>query len=255
MMENEEVIEVRNLRKSFGKVHVLRGIDLTVRRGEICVLMGLSGTGKSVLLKHILGLLTPDGGDLLIDGVDFLHASRAEREPVFQRMAMCFQNAALFDSMSARENVAFPLRENTKLPPDEIEKRVDHALRIVGLSELGNRSPSEISGGMRKRVGLARALVIDPEIILFDEPTTGLDPILSDAIIQTIRKTHEELKYTTLIVTHELKVTFELADHVALLLDGKIAFDGTSKEFSESKDPAVVQFIAGRSEDGPIRVQ
>lgn len=251
---SEAVIDIRNLHKAFGTLKVLNGIDLTVRRGSITVLMGLSGTGKSVLLKHILGLLKPDQGELLINGVDFLHASRQERRELLLRMAMCFQHAALFDSMSARENVAFPLREMLKLNETEIHKRVDEALTLVGLSGIENRYPAELSGGMKKRVGIARSLVIEPEILLFDEPTTGLDPILSDVIMQTVRKTKEAVDYTALIVTHDLKVTFGLADHVALLLNGEVAFDGTPEEFRNSSDPSVQQFIAGRS-DGPIRVQ
>ena len=250
----DNVIEVRNVSKSFGKHHILRGVDLNVPKGKITVLMGLSGTGKSVLLKAILGLLTPDAGTITIYGVDFQHAKRKERGEILRRLGMCFQNAALFDSMNARENVAFPLREHLDLEEPEINSRVDEVLHLVGLDNLGVKNPSELSGGMRKRVGLARALVLKPDIILFDEPTTGLDPILSDVIIQNIKATHESFGYTSIIVTHELRLTFEIGDHVALLLNGKIAFDGTAEEFKNCKDPSVRQFIAGQA-IGPIEVQ
>jgi phospholipid/cholesterol/gamma-HCH transport system ATP-binding protein len=251
---SEPIIEIRNVSKAFGSNVVLRGVELTIGAGETTVIMGLSGTGKSVLLKHILGLLEPDEGSILICGVDGLRASRKQRREIQRKMAMCFQHAALFDSMSARENVAFPLREHTDLSEDEINRKVDDVLGLVGLANIGDRFPAELSGGMRKRVGIARAIVLEPEIILFDEPTTGLDPILGDKIIETMRRSRETFGYTSVIVTHDLKVTFSIADHVALLLNGRIAFDGTPEEFKNSKDPAVIQFLAGRSDEGPIQV-
>ncbi len=250
----DNVIEIRNVSKSFGKQHILRGVDLDIPEGKITVIMGLSGTGKSVLLKAILGLLVPDEGKITVYGVDFQHSNRRQRGEVLRRMGMCFQNAALFDSMNARENVAFPLREHLNLDEAELNTRVDDALHLVGLDQIGTKNPSELSGGMRKRVGLARALVLKPDIVLFDEPTTGLDPILSDVIIQNIKVTHDSLHYTSIIVTHELRLTFDIGDHVALLLQGKIAFDGTAEEFKNSEDPRVQQFIAGQSH-GPIEVQ
>ncbi len=251
----EAVVEIRDLHKSFKENTVLRGVDLTIGRGEITVIMGLSGSGKSVLLKHLLGLLAPDSGTIVFEGVDFLRARRGQRRELLRRMAMCFQHAALFDSMSARENVAFPMRERGGFTESEIVARVDETLGLVGLGNLGDQFPAELSGGMRKRIGLARAIVLDPDIVLFDEPTTGLDPVLSDVIVRSIRSTREKNPYTCVIVTHDLKVTYDLADHVALLLNGRIAFDGTAEAFRTSKDPAVVQFIQGRSTDGPIQVK
>jgi phospholipid/cholesterol/gamma-HCH transport system ATP-binding protein len=253
-MENS-IIVAKGLSKQFGKHVVLSGVNLEIQRGKITVLMGLSGTGKSVLLKHILGLLQPDSGSLFVDGVDVVHARREERRQVLRKIGMCYQNSALFDSMTARENVAFPLREHMKLEEAALQARVDEVLGMVGLSNIGNKNPSELSGGMRKRVGLARALVINPEIVMFDEPTTGLDPILSDVIGRTIVRTHDKYGYTCLIVSHELKLTFTIADYVALLLKGKIAFYGTPEEFKNSPDEAVQQFIAGRAAPGPIEVQ
>ena len=251
----EAIIEIRGLKKRFGELVVLDGVDLAVRTGETMVIMGLSGTGKSVLVKHVLGLLKPDEGEVTVDGLNLARAGRLQRTSVLRKIGMSFQNAALFDSMSARENVAFPLREHLELGEDEIQRRVDDALRLVGLPELKGAYPSELSGGMRKRVGLARALILDPEIVMFDEPTTGLDPILGDMIIETIRRTREAVGYTCVVVTHDLKLTFSLADQVALLHRGRIVFDGSAEEFRKSKDPAVVQFIAGRSSGGPIEVK
>jgi phospholipid/cholesterol/gamma-HCH transport system ATP-binding protein len=252
----ESVIIARDLQKSFGKRSVLRSVNLEVPRGQITTIMGMSGTGKSVLLKHILGLLQPDAGTLFVNGTDVVHARRSERRAVLRKIGMCYQNAALFDSMTAWENVAFPMREHAHASEAEIATRVQEVLRMVGLSDMGREKfPSELSGGMRKRVGLARAIVLDPEIVLFDEPTTGLDPILSDAIGQTILDTHRDLGYTCLVVSHDLKLTFSISDFIALLVDGAIGFWGTAQEFKASPDPRVQQFIAGRSRGGPIEVQ
>lgn len=249
-------IEIRGLKKAFGKHAVLQGVDLTIRRCEITVIMGLSGSGKSVLLKNVIGLIQPDAGEVLIDGTSFYAASRRQRRGLLAKMAMCFQNSALFDSMTAWDNVAFPLREQHRTAEPEIAERVNRALSLVGLADLDPKKyPAELSGGMRKRIGLARALVMEPEIILFDEPTTGLDPILSDKVTDTIRRTHAAVGYTCIIVTHDLKVTFGIGHHVALLLGGRIAFDGTPGAFKASPDPAVQQFIAGNSSEGPIQVQ
>jgi phospholipid/cholesterol/gamma-HCH transport system ATP-binding protein len=254
-MPQEPVVEIKDLQKCFGNNRVLNGVDLTVSKGETVIIMGLSGTGKSVLIKHILGLLQPDAGSIRVKGVDLFQAKGPKRAAILRNMGMSFQNAALFDSMSARENVAFPLREHLDLKEDEVTRRVDEALHLVGLTGLGDRYPSELSGGMRKRVGIARGMILNPEIMLFDEPTTGLDPILSDVITRCIARARTALGFTCIVVTHDLKLTFRLGDHVALLHQGRVIFDDTATAFQESSDPAVQQFIAGRSKHGPIEVQ
>ncbi len=247
------MIELINLHKSFGTQKVLNGLNLRLRKGEITCIIGQSGTGKSVLLKHIVGLMRPDSGEVRIDGVDITKVSQKELNLIRRRIGYLFQDAALFDSMNVEENVAFPLKEHTKLKPDEIKSLVREKLRLVGLKGVGHKMPSELSGGMRKRVGLARALALDPEIILFDEPTSGLDPVMADAIDRLIVETQIKLDVTTVIISHDILSVFKIAHHVAMLYNGKIIADGRPEEIKASDDPIVRQFISGSAE-GPLKV-
>ncbi len=206
------MIRIQGLRKSFGHQPVLQGVDLDVATGEIVIIIGRSGGGKSVLLKHLLGLLRPDAGAVLVDGVDITKLRGAALEAVRRRYGVVFQGGALFDSMSVFDNVAFPLREKTTLKPPEITQRVEQKLEQVGLQDMGAKNPAEISGGMRKRVAIARALVTEPEIVFFDEPTTGLDPILVNTIHHLIRDLHRKFRFTAVMVSHEIPEIFEIAD-------------------------------------------
>ncbi len=247
------MIELKNLHKTFGSQNVLNGLDLTIPDGQITAIIGPSGEGKSVLLRHIIGLTRPDKGDVIIDGESIIGMGRSELNRVREKFGMLFQNAALFDSMNVFENVAFPLQEKTALPAGEIKRRVLTALEDVGLKQAENKFTDELSGGMKKRVGLARALLLDPSIILFDEPTTGLDPIIKRAIHQLIRDTHQKFGFTAVIVSHEIPDIFEIAHTVAMLYQGKILQHGTADEIQSSAHPVVRQFISGNLE-GPIQM-
>lgn len=244
-------ISVRDLHKSFGDKKVLRGVSFDVHRGESLVIVGASGTGKSVTLKHIIGLLQPDSGSVVIDGTDLGTLGTRELNKVRQRFGMSFQEGALFDSMSVYENIAFPLRRHTQMKEPEIRQRVRECLDLVHLEAVEDKRPSELSGGMRRRVGFARAISLEPEILLFDEPTTGLDPIMSDVIADLIREMDETLNTTAVIITHDMKVAFKVADKVSLIHRGLIIETGTSEEFQRSDNPMVQQFIEGRAE-GPM---
>jgi phospholipid/cholesterol/gamma-HCH transport system ATP-binding protein len=239
------VIKVEGLRKSFRGQQVLRGVDLEVPTGSITVIIGRSGGGKSVFLKHLIGLLRPDSGRLEVDGVDLSRLSGRALDEVRKRYGVVFQGGALFDSMTCRENVAFPLREKLRLPVPEIDKRVDMALERVGLAGIGTKYPEEVSGGMRKRVAMARALVTEPEIVFFDEPTTGLDPVLVNAIHRLIRELHRASRFTAVIVSHEIPEIFEIADRVGMLHEGRIVEIGPPEVIQNSKNPIVQQFIRG----------
>ncbi len=245
------MIELTNLYKAFGSQTVLNGLNLSVPNGKITAVIGPSGEGKSVMLKHMIGLLTPDQGDVLVDGTSILGLGRTELNRVREKFAMVFQNAALFDSMTVYENVAFPLEEKTSFSRDEINARVETALREVGLKEVNRKYPDELSGGMKKRVGLARALLLEPQIVLFDEPTTGLDPVIRRAIHQLIKETQAKFGFTAVIVSHDIPDIFEVAHHVAMLYRGEILQFGTPDEIQGSNHPVVRQFITG-SLDGPI---
>ncbi len=248
------MIEIRELYKSFNGQEVLRGVSLRIERGELLALIGMSGFGKSVLLKHIIGLMKPDRGQVLIDQQNIFQLKGKALEEMRTRFGFLFQGGALFDSLTVFENVAFPLREKTAMKEAEIEARVLFELEQVGMSGAEDKNPAELSGGMKKRVALARALVMDPEIMLFDEPTTGLDPVTSSLIQRFIRECHERLKFTGIIVTHEIPKIFEIVDRVALLNQGKIAEVGTPDQIRKSTHPAVAQFISGATE-GPIEWQ
>lgn len=246
------MIALRKVRKAFNHQVVLDNLDLEVPSGKITAIIGPSGGGKSVLLKHMIGLLTPDSGQVLVDGENIVPMGRGDLNRVRERFGVLFQNAALFDSMTVFENVAFPLEEKTRLSRDEISDRVHLALKHVGLSGIDDKYPDQISGGMKKRVGLARALLLNPSIILFDEPTTGLDPIICNAMHRLILDTHAQFGFTAVIVTHEVPAIFEVCDYVAMLYQGKILFHGTPEEIRASEDPAVRQFIQGELE-GPLQ--
>jgi phospholipid/cholesterol/gamma-HCH transport system ATP-binding protein len=247
------MIQLTNLHKAFGSQKVLNGLDLTIPAGQITAIIGPSGEGKSVLLRHIIGLMQPDSGRIEIDGESIINIRRSELNRIREKFGMLFQNAALFDSMNVFENVAFPLQEKTALSKSEIRTRVLSALEDVGLKNVEQKFTDELSGGMKKRVGLARALLLNPKIILFDEPTTGLDPIIKRAIHQLIRETHAKFGFTAVIVSHEIPDIFDIAQNVAMLFRGEILQFGTADEIRNSSHPVVKQFISG-SLDGPIQM-
>lgn len=247
------MIRVVDLHKSFARQRVLKGVNLDLESGKITTIIGGSGSGKTVLLKHLNALLLPDRGSVLVGGEDITRLGQAALNRVRQKFGVLFQGAALLDSMTVFDNVAFPLREKTKLKESVIEKKANESLAQVGLSGMGYKFPAEISGGMKKRAGLARALVTQPEIMLFDEPTTGLDPLLGKSIHELIRRIHENLKFTGVIVSHDIPEVFKISDRVAMLVDGVIAEVGSTEEFTASANPVVRQFLQGES-DGPLAV-
>ena len=242
------MIRVEGVWKSFGRNAVLRGLDLEVPTGSVTIIIGRSGGGKSVFLKHLIGLLQPDAGRILVDGVDIAHLRGAALDDVRRRYGVVFQGGALFDSMTCGENVAFPLREKLRLPRTEVAKRVEAALAQVGLEGVGPKNPAEISGGMRKRVAIARALVTEPEIVFFDEPTTGLDPVLVNTIHQLIADLHRRLRFTAVMVSHEIPEIFAIADLVAMLYEGRIVEMGSPAAIQVSDNRIVRQFIRGEPE-------
>ncbi len=239
------IIEMRQVYKRFGPLEVLRGIDLSLAKGRTTVVIGESGTGKSVLIKHMIGLIRPDAGEIHIDGqrVDPLHEK--QWVPIRQRFGYLFQMGALFDSLTAGENIAFPLKEHTGLSDAEIHDIVARKLDLVGLDGVQNKWPSELSGGQRKRVALARAIAMDPDIILYDEPTTGLDPIRSDTINDLIIKLKDELAVTSIVVTHDMTSAFKVADRILMLNQGQFIADGTADDFRNTRDPRVRAFVTG----------
>ena len=252
---NENKIEIRNLSKAFGKKVVLDGIDLDVKRGESLVVIGGSGTGKSVLIKCIQGLLNADSGSIKIDEEEVVGAPRKQVEAMHTKMGMLFQGGALFDSLTVWENVAFDLIQNRGFSKKEAKIVAIKVLRQVGLTEdIADLYPSELSGGMQKRVGLARAVITRPEIIFFDEPTTGLDPIMADVINDLIIESAKDLGATTLTITHDMASARKIADKIAMLYEGKIIWYGTVKELDKTTNPYVRQFINGSSK-GPIKVE
>jgi phospholipid/cholesterol/gamma-HCH transport system ATP-binding protein len=243
------MIRVENLYKSFNGLEVLRGVSLQIERGEILALIGMSGYGKSVLLKHIAGLMKPDRGRVLIDEEDMCCLKGKGLERLRSRFGFLFQGGALFDSLTVFENVAFPLREKTTLSDGEISERVLSKLEQVGLAGTEHKYPAELSGGMIKRAALARALVRDPEIMLFDEPTTGLDPIIAHTILTLIDSCHKTLEFTGIIVTHQIPRIFDIVQKVAMLHGGTILATGSREEMLSSTEPIVKQFISGDIEE------
>jgi phospholipid/cholesterol/gamma-HCH transport system ATP-binding protein len=253
MGENKEaIIEVKDLVKSFDGRKVLNGVNLKIYSGETMVIMGGSGCGKSTLLRHIIGSYAPDSGSIFIKGKDITRLTESEFDEIRKRFGMVFQNAALFDSMTVKDNIALSLREHTKLAEDIIKIMIKMKLELVGLRGFEDLMPSQLSGGMRKRVGLARAIAMDPEIIFYDEPTAGLDPIVAGVVDKLILDLSKKLHITSVVVTHDMKSVFSIADRVAMLYHGKVIAEGTPEEVKNSKDPRVIQFING-SPDGPIK--
>jgi phospholipid/cholesterol/gamma-HCH transport system ATP-binding protein len=242
------IIRAVDIYKTFGEQPVLEGLNLEIPRGKLTTIIGKSGGGKSVLLKHLIGLIKPDRGQVLVDGTDISRLGQRALNEIRKKFAMLFQGAALFDSMSVFDNVAFPLREKTDLAEDEISKKVLDMLEQVGLEGMGEKFPAELSGGMRKRAGLARALVMGPEIMLFDEPTTGLDPLLARTIHELILKTQRRYRYTAVMVSHEIPEVFGISDYVAMLLDGKIVEMAPPDQFRRTRNPAVQEFITVENE-------
>lgn len=247
------MIKIVDLKKRFNTKRVLNGVNLEIEKGKITVIIGRSGEGKSVLIKHIIGLLRPDSGQIFLEDMELTSMKERDFNEVRKRFGMLFQGAALFDSMTVAENVGFPLKEHTDLNDEDIFKVVSEKLRRVGLVNVENMMPSELSGGMRKRVGLARAIVMDPEIVLFDEPTTGLDPIMSDSIGDLVLDTQRALKTTYILITHDIPFTYKIADKIAMLHEGRIIEEGTVEEMKQNSNPILRQFLEGRAE-GPIKV-
>jgi phospholipid/cholesterol/gamma-HCH transport system ATP-binding protein len=245
------MIRIEDLHKSFNNHKVLDGLSLNIEKGKTTVIIGRSGCGKSVLLKHIMGILKPDKGRIFIDNQDITAFGEKKLNSLRLRMGMVFQSSALFDSLSVGDNVGFALIEHQRLPREEVVKRVRESLAMVGLSGIENLMPAELSGGMKKRVALARAICIKPEIIIYDEPTTGVDPITADAINELIKSLHDKLKVTSIAVTHDMKSAYKIAHMIAMLYRGKIIACGTPEELNSTKDPIVYQFINGLS-TGPI---
>jgi phospholipid/cholesterol/gamma-HCH transport system ATP-binding protein len=246
------IIRMRGLKKSFGRQLVFDSLDLDIERGETLVVIGRSGCGKSVLLKHITGLVSPDAGEILFEGEDM---TRFDRKKLFQmrmHFGMLFQSSALFDSMTVGENVALPLRKHTELSEEEIAATVSEKLKLVGLTGVSDHYPAEMSGGMKKRVGLARAVVMNPQVVLYDEPTTGLDPIMSDVINELIKTLQRELAITSVVVTHDIKSAYHGGDRIAMLHEGTIVFSGTPDEVRRTENPVLRQFVEGRAQ-GPIK--
>jgi phospholipid/cholesterol/gamma-HCH transport system ATP-binding protein len=244
-------IEINGLKKSFKGQKILDGIDLIIPEGKTTVIIGPSGTGKSVMIKHILGLIKPDGGEILINSKDVTKMDDIELNEIRKSFGVCFQDAALFDSMSVGENVGFPYKVHTKMTAEEIDANVAELLKEVGLSGIQAKLPSQLSGGMRKRVGLARALAMDPKILLFDEPTTGLDPVMSNAINILIKEVQKKTKATSLVISHDIHGALMMADYMAMLYKGKVAFTGVPEDFIDTKDPLIRQYMEGGIE-GPI---
>lgn len=247
------MIELKNIYKTFNGHKVLDDLNLTINTGESMVIIGRSGCGKSVLLKHIMGIMRPDAGSVVVDGNDISKASSKELNKIRMNFGMLFQGAALFDSLTVLENVGFQLLEYTDMPLPEVEQRVAECLKLVGLSGIEDAKPAELSGGMKKRVGLARAICMSPKVILFDEPTTGLDPIMGDIINDLIRHLHETLGVTSITVTHDMKSAYKIADRIAMLYDKKIIAIGTPEEIKDSDNGIVRQFISGEAK-GPITI-
>jgi phospholipid/cholesterol/gamma-HCH transport system ATP-binding protein len=246
------MIEIHGLKKRLGSKQVLDGLDLEVKKGETVVVLGPSGTGKSVLLKHVIGLMSPDAGSIRVGGVEIVGMDEPGLDRVRRKFGMLFQGAALFDSMTVGENVGLGLVEHTRLRPDEVTRRVRERLDWVGLKDVEGMKPASLSGGMRKRVGLARALAMDPEIILYDEPTTGLDPITGDVINQLIRAMQHRLGVTSIVVTHDLMSAYKVGDRFAMIYGGRVVYTGTGDDLRHTDNAMVRQFIEGSS-TGPIQ--
>lgn len=242
------MIAVRNLVKQIGSQEILRGINLMVAKGETLVIIGRSGGGKSVLLKHLIGLMQPDAGEIWIDGENIIGLNERKLAEIRQKVGILFQSGALFDSMTVEENIAFPLREAGERDPKVLRERVNEMLEVMEMEGQQDKMPVNLSGGMKKRVGLARSIIRRPSCILYDEPTSGLDPVVSDSINRLIRRLQERFHVTSIVVTHDMKSAFHVADHIAYLHEGKIHFYGTSEGLQGTTDPLLQDFLLGRSE-------
>ena len=249
--EADPKIRVVNLHKFFGEKHVLRGVDLEIHQGETLVVLGGSGSGKTVLIKCIIGLIQPDAGEIYVDGRETTGLDERGMNEIRKKFGMLFQGGALFDSMRIWENVGFGLRQQNRLNEEEVKRIASEKLRLVGLKNIEDLMPAELSGGMKKRVSLARAIAMEPEILLYDEPTTGIDPIMADAINSLIVQMREKLNVTSIAITHDMKSAYKIADRIAMLFQGKIIEVGTTEEIKNSPNPIVQQFIQGKSE-GPV---
>jgi phospholipid/cholesterol/gamma-HCH transport system ATP-binding protein len=243
------MIAVRSLTKSIGEQKILRGIDLDVATGETLVIIGRSGGGKSVLLKHLIGLMLPDAGEIWIEGQNIIGLNERQLAPIRRKVGILFQGGALFDSMTVEENIGFPLREAGERDEKVIREKVNEMLEVIEMEGQQSKMPVNLSGGMKKRVGLARSIIRRPSCVLYDEPTAGLDPVVSDSINQLIRRLQERLHVTSVVVTHDMKSAFHIADHIAYLHEGRIYFHGTCEELERSTDRLIQDFLIGRSEE------
>ncbi|HEX8077617.1 MAG TPA: ABC transporter ATP-binding protein [Chthoniobacterales bacterium] len=247
-LNSSAMIEVRGLTKRIGQQEILRGVDLTVAKGETLVIIGRSGGGKSVLLKHLIGLMMPDSGEIWIDGENIIGLSERKLASIRLKIGILFQGGALFDSMTVEENIAFPLHEAGERDPAKIAEKVREMLEVIELEGEQAKMPVNLSGGMKKRVGLARSIIRRPSTVLYDEPTAGLDPVVSDSINRLIRRLQKRYGVTSIVVTHDMKSAFHIADHIAYLHEGRIYFYGTAQELEMSSDPLIQDFMLGRSE-------
>jgi len=252
--QGKPVIELQGLHKAFGGQVVLDGIDLRIYAGQTTVILGESGTGKSVLIKHMVGLLRPDRGRVVFDGLPISEMTERQLSQVRRRFGFLFQGGALFDSMTAGENVAFPLRQHTKLSEEDIQRIVAEKLTMVGLTSIENKKPGELSGGQKKRVALARAIALNPEVIFYDEPTTGLDPIRADVINELILKLQRELGVTSVVVTHDMNSAYKVANRMLMLYQGRFIADGTPEQIRRCADVRVQRFIAGQASQEELQL-
>jgi len=242
------MIAVRSLAKRIGQQEILRGVDLEVATGETLAIIGRSGGGKSVLLKHLVGLMTPDAGEIWIDGQNIIGLNERQLGAIRTKLGMLFQGGALFDSMTVEENIAFPLREAGERDPKALRAKVEEMLEVIEMEGQQDKMPESLSGGMKKRVGLARSIIRRPSCVLYDEPTSGLDPVVADSINRLIRRLQERFGMTSVVVTHDMKSAFDVADHIAYLHEGRIYFRGTANELQHSPDPLIQDFLLGRSD-------
>ncbi len=249
------MIELKDIYKSFGENHVLKGVSFSIKHGESVAIIGKSGIGKSVLLKHLIGLIQPDSGEVWVENQLVNGMSFSDLQEIRSQCGMVFQFGALFDSMSVNDNIGLALSKLSKLKDGELQDRIDASLEEVGMAESNNMMPSDLSGGMKKRVGIARAIAIKPKFLFYDEPTTGLDPIMTDSINKLIAKIHSQENITSIMVTHELRTVFEVVERVIMLHEGKIQFDGTPSEIKQSNDEIVKQFISGESINSELEVK
>jgi phospholipid/cholesterol/gamma-HCH transport system ATP-binding protein len=248
------MILVKDIHKTFGTNHVLKGLSLEINKGETLTVIGGSGSGKSVLMKHIIGLLKPESGSVFIDDVDITRLKQKKLFEIIEQFGMVFQGGALFDSLTVAGNVAFGIKNKDKMPKEEIANIVEDSLHKVGMGGISKLMPAELSGGMKKRVSLARAIAKKPKILIYDEPTTGLDPIMADVINELIIKVNESPEITSLVITHDMVSAYKISDRIAMLYDGKIVETGTPDQIRNTSNPIVRQFIEGRSE-GPIKIR